>query len=423
MSKFTVEGKQRLSGLLKVNGAKNSALKLMAASLLGQGIFWIEDVPQIADVLTMCGVLRALGVEAELANNRLNLVVNSLQGRPPWDLVRSMRASIQIMGPLLAKLGWVEVAKPGGCAIGARPLDLHLSGFEKMGAVIETTNGLIKARAKRLQGADITLRYPSVGATENIMMAAVLARGETIIRNAAREPEIVDIQNFLNKMGARIEGAGGALIKIKGVTDLGAADFKVIPDRIEAGTYILAALISQGEITLENIVPEHLGALLDVVKTLGGEIEFKNGRLTVHSPAKLKPFEVSTNPYPGFPTDLQPQLVVVATQAGGLSTLRESVFNQRFGYIPQLEKMGARIKVKDYTAFIQGHSPLNGANLVVSDLRAGAALVLAALAARGESAISGIEHIDRGYEQMEEKLSLLGAKIKRSLGKGGLSEK
>lgn len=414
MSRFVIEGQRRLTGRLRINGAKNSALKLMVATLLGHGHFVIEDVPHITDVLTMCGVLEALGVQTNLEKNSLQLDIAFLHGRAPQELAKSMRASVQVMGPLLARLGWVEVAQPGGCAIGTRSLDLHLSGLSKMGAEIEVQDELLIARAKKLYGADISLRYPSVGATENILMAAALAEGKTIIRNAAREPEIVEIQNFLNKMGAKISGAGTSQIEILGVKELGSTNFRVIPDRVEAGTYLLALLITKGQGILENVVPEHLQALVEVLRAMGVQIHTTESSLEVDFPSTLRPFHVSTEPYPGFPTDLQPQLVALATQIEGISTLTEGVFDKRFGYISELAKLGANISMlSDNKVAVEGVSKLKGTSLVSGDLRAGAALVLAALAAEGETTITGIEHIDRGYEDMEKKLSKLGAMISR----------
>ncbi len=413
MGMFIVEGRHSLRGTLRVNGAKNSALKLMAAALLGQGRFIIDDVPQITDVFTMASVLEGLGVRTELRNNRLELLVSSLQGTVPEESAKSMRASVQVIGPLLARLGWVKVVMPGGCAIGTRPLDLHLSGLRRMGAEIEVTDKFIMARAKRLHGADIKFRYPSVGATENIMMAATLAKGDTIIRNAAREPEIEDIQDFLNKMGACIEGAGTSTIKISGVGGLGSADGNVIPDRIEAGTYLLAFLLTGGSGTLTNVRPEHVVSLLDVMRRMGAVVEAQGHSLTVEAPAEIKPFRIFTGPHPGFPTDLQPQIAVAATQAQGVSVLIEAVFDQRFGYTSELRKLGADFKIRGKELKVYGPTPLLGAKLHASDLRAGAALVLAALAAEGQTIVGGIEHIDRGYESMEEKLRQLGAKIVR----------
>lgn len=385
----------------------------MAAALLGQGKFTIDDVPQITDVFTMASVLEGLGVQTELSDNRLELLVSSLQGSVPEELAKSMRASVQVIGPLLARLGWVKVVMPGGCAIGTRPLDLHLSGLRKMGAQIEVNDKFIVARAKRLHGAEITFRYPSVGATENIMMAATLAKGETVIRNAAREPEIADIQDFLNKMGARIEGAGTSVIKVSGVAELASASCTVIPDRIEAGTYLLAFLLTGGQGTLTNVLPEHLVSLLDVVRQMGAVVKTGERSLVINAPQEIKPFCICTSPHPGFPTDLQPQIAVAATQAQGVSVLIEAVFDQRFGYTSELEKLGAKIKVRGKELKVYGPTPLRGTQLCSSDLRAGAALVLAALAAEGKTTVGGTEHIDRGYENMEENLRQLGAKIVR----------
>ncbi len=413
MGKFLVEGQRSLSGRVSINGAKNSALKLMVASLLGQGTFVLENVPKITDVDTMAGVLRALGVGVEFDSGRMQLDVSTIQGHTPEELVKSMRASVQVMGPLLARLGRVEVARPGGCNIGNRPLDIHLAGFEQMGATIEVKGDLFVARAPRLHGADITFRYPSVGATENIMMAATMAKGETVIRNAAREPEILDIQEFLNGMGAKIQGAGTSVITIQGVRELGSTNFQVIPDRIEAGTYLLAFLITGGSGSVENVIPKHIGPLLHLVSKMGAQVEIGEREVSIVSPARLKPFQISTAPYPGFPTDLQPQMVAVATQAQGESGLEEVVFDRRFGYTEELRKLGARIKSNSHAVVIEGPTNLHGAKLLAGDLRGGAALVLATLAAGGQSTISGVEHIDRGYEAMEQRLQGLGGKIVR----------
>ena len=362
----------------------------------------------------MAGVLQALGADVCFNSGRMELTVSSVEGQTPEALVKSMRASVQVMGPLLARLGWARVAKPGGCNIGNRPLDIHLSGFEQMGATIEVEDDMYVARAPRLHGADITFRYPSVGATENIMMAATMAKGRTVIRNAAREPEIIDIQEFLNLMGAKVKGAGTSVITIDGVADLGAANFSVIPDRIEAGTYLLAFLITGGSGTIENVIPEHIVPLLHLVSAMGAELEVEERAVHVGSPPKLKPFQVSTAPYPGFPTDLQPQITTLATQAFGRSRLVEEVFDRRFGYTRELLKLGARIEVSKRAVFVEGPTKLRGAQLSAGDLRAGAALVLGALAAEGNSVVCGVEHIDRGYEAMEMRLQSLGAHVERT---------
>lgn len=414
MGAFVVEGLKRLRGTVTISGAKNSALKLMAAALLGQGVFHLENVPRITDVFTMAGVLESLGARVCFNDHRMTIEVGELHGRTPEHLVKAMRASVQVMGPLLARLGWVEVAMPGGCAIGSRPLDIHLSGFQQMGASIKAEAGRLVARAPRgLQGAEITFRYPSVGATENIMMAAALAKGETVIRNAAREPEIEDIQAFLNIMGAQVEGAGTPVIRIKGVRELGSARFTVMPDRIEAGTFLLAFLITGGEGVLARVRPEHFVPLIDVVRSMGAEIIVDGDQVAIAAPKRLRPFALVTRPYPGFPTDLQPQMVAVATQAQGCSELKETVFDQRFGYLTELEKLGAVVRQKGQLVTVYGPAALRGAGLEAGDLRAGAALVLAALAAEGLSQIGGAKHIDRGYEALEQKLSALGARITR----------
>lgn len=413
MGKFLVEGQRCLGGKVYINGAKNSALKLMVAALLGQGKFTLENVPQIRDVHTMVGVLEALGVRIYSDSRGMHLEVSSLQGHTPQELAKSMRASVQVMGPLLSRLGWVKVARPGGCAIGTRPLDIHLSGLQQMGATIDVQGDMFVARATRLHGADITFRYPSVGATENIMMAATLAKGETVIRNAAREPEIVDIQAFLNGMGAKIRGAGTSVIRISGVSELGSTDFSVIPDRIEAGTYLLALVITGGHGTLHNVIPEHLEPLLKLLGDMGVDVQVGERIIGVSSPEKLRSFHISTSPYPGFPTDLQPQMVAVATQAQGSSELVEAVFDQRFGYTVELKKLGAQIDLESRTVIVRGPTELRAGQLLAGDLRGGAALVLAALAAEGVSTIHGVEHIDRGYESMENRLHELGAKITR----------
>ena len=414
MGKFLVEGQRSLSGKVSINGAKNSALKLMVATLLGHGKFTLENVPHITDVYTMVGVLEALGVYISFDSRLMHLDVSSLQGQTPQKLARSMRASVQVMGPLLSRLGWVEVAKPGGCNIGTRPLDIHLLGLEQMGATIDVTDDTFVAWAPRgLKGADITFRYPSVGATENIMMAAAIAKGSTVIRNAAREPEILDIQEFLNSMGAKVKGAGTSVITIEGVHELGSTDFTVMPDRIEAGTYLLAFLMSGGNGTVAGAIPEHLESLLDLISSMGANVEVHQGEISISSPKRLEPFNILTSPYPGFPTDLQPQMVALATQAHGKSELLEAVFDQRFGYTIELMKLGAQIGQKGKTLLVDGPARLQGASISAGDLRAGAALVLAALAADGQSTICGVEHIDRGYESIEKRLTQIGAKIQR----------
>ncbi len=413
MAKLIIEGGHQLNGTVRIGGAKNSVLKLMAAALLGHGSFHISDVPAIDDVRTMVGVLKSLGVQASLQGNELHIFVNGVQGRPPERLVQSMRASIQVMGPLLARLGRTEIALPGGCAIGSRPLDIHLEGLRRLGARIEELDGRIIAQAERLTGADISLRYPSVGATENIMMAATLAHGTTVIRNAAKEPEIVDIQEFLNRMGAKVKGAGTSVITIEGVPELGCADFRVIPDRIEAGTYVIAAAATAGQVQLLNVIPHHLEPLLRILTAMGVPVEVGERTVRVYPAGKLYPAQIQTAPYPGFPTDLQPQFTTLTLKARGQSIVRESIYDNRFGYARELRKLGADISVSENRAVVNGGRPLWGAAMVAGDLRGGAALIIAGLMAEGVSEVYGLHHVDRGYEDIAGQLQALGAKVMR----------
>lgn len=413
MAKLLIEGGHQLNGTIRIGGAKNSVLKLMAASILGHGSFHISDVPAIDDVRTMVGVLRSLGVGVVFQGNELSIFVNGVQGRPPERLVQSMRASIQVMGPLLARLGRAEIALPGGCAIGSRPLDIHLDSLSKLGARIEERDGRIIATTDGLRGADITLRYPSVGATENTMMAAVRARGTTVIRNAAREPEIVDIQDFLNKMGADVSGAGTPVITVKGVPDLGSTNYRVIPDRIAAGTYAVAAAATGGEVQLFNVIPHHVEPLLRILTAMGVPIEVEERIVRVYPADRLYPIQVQTAPYPGFATDLQPQLTVLALKAQGTSIIREAIYDNRFGYTTELAKLGASIHVEQNRAVVNGGRPLKGAPMNAGDLRGGAALIIAGLMAEGYSEVAGLHHVDRGYEDICGQLQALGARVTR----------
>ncbi len=413
MAKLLIEGGHQLNGTIRIGGAKNSVLKLMAASILGHGSFHISDVPAIDDVRTMVGVLRSLGVGVVFQGNELSIFVNGVQGRPPERLVQSMRASIQVMGPLLARLGRAEIALPGGCAIGSRPLDIHLDSLSKLGARIEERDGRIIATTDGLRGADITLRYPSVGATENTMMAAVRARGTTVIRNAAREPEIVDIQDFLNKMGADVSGAGTPVITVKGVPDLGSTNYRVIPDRIAAGTYAVAAAATGGEVQLFNVIPHHVEPLLRILTAMGVPIEVEERIVRVYPADRLYPIQVQTAPYPGFATDLQPQLTVLALKAQGTSIIREAIYDNRFGYTTELAKLEASIHVEQNRAVVNGGRPLKGAPMNAGDLRGGAALIIAGLMAEGYSEVAGLHHVDRGYEDICGQLQALGARVTR----------
>lgn len=414
MRELLIEGGHALTGSIRVSGAKNAVLKLMAAALLGQGEFVIRDVPAIKDVYIMLGVLQALGVETELKDSVLRLNVTEINGDAPTELVQEMRASIQVMGPLLARLGRVRIAKPGGCAIGDRPIDLHLKNLRRLGIVIEEEHGFITAYADQLIGCEMTLDFPSVGATENIMMAATLAKGTTIIHNAAREPEIVDVQSFLNMMGARIYGAGTSTITVEGVTSLKSADYTVIPDRIEAGTYLIAAAITNGKLTVNNVIPQHLNALVDKLRETNTRLTIGSNQIIVEGNGVVLPTNILTLPYPGYATDLQPQFMTLMTIARGSSLIKETIYSHRFGQVEELRRMGADIQLDSSAALVKGVKRLSGASVHASDLRAGAALVLAGLVANGTTQISGVEHIVRGYEKLVDKLQSVGAHIKWS---------
>lgn len=415
MSKYIVRGGLPLAGKIKVHGAKNSILPVLAASLLnktGEQIR-LEKVPALYDVRAMISILSGLGAQVDRDGEDLLLQTANVDCyHVPDALMREMRSSIFLMGPLLGRLGRARLCYPGGCAIGIRPINLHIEGLRALGAVIEEKDGYIEARGQ-LRGGEVDLAYPSVGATENLILAAATAQGETIIRNAACEPEIVDLQKFLNILGANIKGAGSPVIKIKGVPGLHGGSFRVFPDRIVAGTYLLAAAITGGSVTVEEVIPEHLQALLRLLRQAGVSVMVAGSSVTV-SGGRLKAISrVETKPYPGFPTDLQPPLVACLTLASGSSTMIEHVFKGRFHHVAELRKMGARISVHGHRAVISGVPLLKGAVVRATDLRAGAALVLAALAARGESQILGIKHIERGYDRLPEALRSLGARIFR----------
>ncbi len=415
MVQLVITGPAPLSGTVRVGGAKNAALKIMTASLMAGGLCRISNVPRIADVDTMVGVLRGLGARVEQRpDGTLGIDPSRVdRSEPPEELVREMRASIQVMGPLLARRGYVRVRQPGGCNIGPRPIDLHLKGFVALGAEVSEEGGYVSARARRLRGAEILLDFPSVGATENIMTAACLAEGVTVIENAAREPEIVDQQNFLNRLGAKVRGAGTGTIRIQGVEALGATDYAVIPDRIEAGTFMVAVAMTGGAARIENVIPEHVQAVAAKLREAGATIAEGESHIDVKGPERLRAANMCTLPYPGFPTDMQPQYVAAMSVAEGACTITETIFPERFRYTAELEKMGADIKVEGKTVNIRGVSSLCGARVEAPDLRGGAALILAALAARGTTELSGVHHIDRGYEDLPGKLARLGATIER----------
>lgn len=418
MSKFLIRGGNRLSGSVKVDGAKNAVLPIIAASILAsEGTSVIEDVPWLTDVETISKVTMALGAEVKRVDDT-TLHIDS-QNVNEWiadeSLVRQMRASFLVMGPLLARMGRARVALPGGCAIGARPVDQHIKGFEALGAKVEVKLGYVEARANgnRLKGTRIYLDIQSVGATQNIMMAATLAEGRTVIENAAKEPEIVDLANFLNAMGAVVRGAGTDIIKIDGVESLHSANHTVIPDRIQAGTFLIAAAITGGDVYVEGAISNHLKPVIAKLKEAGVKIEEDvTGIRAVGGPG-IKALDVKTQPYPGFPTDVQAQMMSLLTVLPGTSLVTESVFENRFMHVPELQRMGADVKIEGRTAMITGVPFLTGASVRATDLRAGAALIIAGLGAQGDTIVNEVYHIDRGYLHIEDKLRSIGADITR----------
>ncbi len=416
MDKIIVRGGKRLSGRVKVSGAKNAVLPIIAASILGvKGQSIIHDAPALDDVETISKVLSALGIEVTYEDE--TIVVNAeriTSIEAPYELVRKMRASFLVMGPLLARSGHARIALPGGCAIGTRPIDQHLKGFEAMGAEIGLGQGFIEAKIEgRLKGAKIYLDVASVGATENIMMAATLASGTTLIENAAKEPEIVDLANYLNSMGAKVRGAGTGIIRIDGVEELKGAVHTVIPDRIEAGTFMIAAAITRGDVFVENAIADHLRPVISKMQEMGVTVLEEEEGIRVTAEASLQAVDVKTLPYPGFPTDMQSQMMALLLTSEGTSIVSETVFENRFMHVDEFKKLNAQIKVEGRTAVVTGPAELSGAKVCATDLRAGAALILAGLVAEGETEIEGIHHIERGYVQVAQKLSKLGADIKK----------
>ena len=416
MEKLVVNGGKRLEGKVKISGAKNAVLPIIAASLLGTSPSILEEVPDLEDVRTISEVLGHLGVKVSNGgNNTLNIdssVISSCEA--PYELVRKMRASFLIMGPLLARCGKAKISLPGGCAIGTRPIDLHLKGFDALGAKIDCGEGYIEASAPNgLKGARIYLDFPSVGATENIIMAACMAEGQTILENPAHEPEIIDLVNYLNVMGANIKGAGTNIIKIEGVKALKGCNYTIIPDRIEAGTYMVAAAMTNGDVYIENALSEHLKPVIAKLKEAGVFIQEEINGIRVKGTGNIKAVDIKTLPYPGFPTDMQAQLMAMLTIADGSGIISETVFENRFMHVDELKRMGANIKVDGRSAIVDGVKKLSGCQVKATDLRAGAAMVLAGLVAEGETQIGCIHHIDRGYDGLVDKLCNLGADIKR----------
>lgn len=416
MERLIVKGGNRLVGTVKTSGAKNAVLPIIAASILGTSPSRLDEIPALEDVRTICAVLECLGIKVD-ASEPHTLKIDSREitsGEAPYELVRSMRASFLVMGPLLARKGYARISQPGGCAIGTRPIDLHLKGFEALGVKIEQGHGYIEASAPEgMTGANIYLDFPSVGATENIMMAAAMANGTTVLENPAEEPEIVDLANYLNQMGARVRGAGTNVITIEGVSELHGVQHSVIPDRIEAGTYMIAAAMTGGDVIIENVLPEHQKPLIAKLREAGALVEEDIDRIHVVGSGRLKAVDIKTLPYPGFPTDMQAQMMAMLSVAEGRSKITETVFENRFMHVVELNRMGANITTEGRSAVITGPAHLTGCTVRATDLRAGAAMILAGLVAEGATEICDIYHIDRGYEEIAAKLTRLGADIKR----------
>ncbi len=406
-----IQGKTKLNGKVEISSSKNAILPIIAATILTDEKVVLKKVPRISDVMTICQIIEKLGKQIKEEENQYIFTGKIHNLTPPYELVRQMRASFLLMGPLLSRYGKVRLSLPGGCAIGNRPIDLHLKGFAALGADIRFSGGDVIAKTSKLIGNHVYLDFPSVGATENIIMAAVLAEGTTWIENAALEPEIVDLANFINKMGGKINGAGTNVIKIQGVDHLSGAEYTPIPDRIEAGTYMIAVAATAGEAIINNIIPEHLKSITAKLEESGAVIEEDKHSLQIKRDGKIKPVYIKTLPYPGFPTDMQAQIMAYLSFATGTSIISESVFENRFMHVQELLRMGADIKTEGKSAIIKGVKELTGARVRASDLRAGAALVIAGLSAQGRTIVTENEHIERGYEDIDKKLSQMGAQI------------
>jgi UDP-N-acetylglucosamine 1-carboxyvinyltransferase len=419
MDKIRIHGGRPLSGSIKISGSKNSALPILAATLLTREPCTLRRVPDLSDTHYMLQILKHLGAEVERASGTVTVAAVKIDSIAPYDVVRRMRASVCVIGPLLGRCKEATVSLPGGCVIGDRPIDLHLKGFEALGAAVRVEGGNIKVFAPKLTGAVINLRGkfgPTVLGTDNVMMAAALAEGTTVIEGAAQEPEVVDLANFLNKMGAKIEGAGTRRIIIEGVKELHGAEHDIIPDRIEAGTFLVAGAICGKGITIKRTEPKHVTAVTDALSNCGFRIETKGDAISVFPNGAVKPLEIATEPYPGFPTDMQAQMCALLSTTKGISVITENIFPQRYMHVAELKRMGAHVDLEGPTAVIQGVDRLLGAPVMASDLRASAALVLAGLKADGITEVSRVYHIDRGYEHLDEKLSELGAEIARVKG-------
>jgi UDP-N-acetylglucosamine 1-carboxyvinyltransferase len=416
MYKIVIKGGRRLKGEVSVSGAKNAALPILASSLLSAGQSTYRNVPGLGDVITMRKLLGQLGAEVKGDGTTVVDSTNITNFEAPYELVKTMRASALVLGPLVGRYGEARVSLPGGCAIGARPIDQHLKGLVAMGARIELEHGLVSAKAKRLHGATIVFDLVTVTGTENLMMAAALAKGCTTLENAACEPEVEEMARVLNKMGARIRGAGTSLINIEGVDELHPLDHAIIPDRVEAGTLMVAAAVTRGNVLVKDCLPEHLDAVIDKLRAAGVGVNVEGDAVRVLGRGEIRPADIATRPYPGFPTDMQAQFMVLMAQARGQSVLSENIFENRFMHVPELRRMGADIVVEDHTAIVRGPTKFKGAKVMATDLRASACLVLAGLAAAGTTEVLRVYHLDRGYEHLEKKLRGLGADIRRVKG-------
>lgn len=414
MDCIVINGGNPLKGEVSVSGSKNAALPIMVATLLADGCHKISGIPDLMDINTLAKLLTHLGAEIQFNENMEVKTHNISVFDAPYELVRTMRASFLVIGPLIARLGKARVSLPGGCAIGVRPVDIHIKGLEAMGVKIDIDQGYVTASCDELKGAHIILDMPTVGGTENIIMTACLAKGTTVIENAAREPEIIDLVEALKTMGAKITGEGTGIITIEGVSKLNPLNYTVIPDRIEAGTFMVAAGISKGDIYIKNCPVKYMGATIDKLRETGIVIEEENGLVHVSSSGKINSVEITTNPYPGFPTDMQAQMMAILSIADGTSVIRETIFENRFIHVAELDRLGASIKVEHDTAIINGVDKLKGATVMATDLRASASLILSGLIAEGKTTVLRVYHLDRGYDCLEEKLKLLGADMYRT---------